>query len=486
MKRIIAVLVAALLAVSAAAALEGAIDRENMSLKAGPTEPGESLSLVWVEALVYPNVVRDERIVSLGVRTASPIKTVKALFDFSPTPVNLTSNDGLTWSTAYKIPDQAAPGVHVARYQISGQKGSIQRSVEFFVEKITAGNQASEVSRGEAFQSSGWPISINATCTAYSLDSNRILYPGQILTSISKMPWYKVVFEDGKEGWVSAASVKEPTDDYCQLGAEAAKAGKHAIAIKYFQNALAVDPQLVKGYAGLARSYAATGQDEAAAEAVKKALRLDERDIESRVLASELAETYLASGRQKAQAKRWQEASIQFRQAVELRPEKAEAWIELGNSLAALGLTQAARETWITGLKYEPFNDNLRAKLGGESLAVASRPERSRPADLAAKPRPQVAPLIANDSVQILKAGKTNKGTKIESALRSVVTMTKSLGTPIVEKGWQVKRQGEKFLVSFLCEQSGGALESFDWLVDVDTRQVLPHNDNARLLMGRW
>jgi hypothetical protein len=64
--------------------------------------------------------------------------------------------------------------------------------------------------------------------------------------------------------------------------------------------------------------------------------------------------------------------------------------------------------------------------------------------------------------------------------------MTKSLGTPIVEKGWQVRRRGEKFLVSFLCVQSGGALDSFDWLVDVDTRQVQPHNDNARLLMSRW
>ena len=95
MKRIIAGLVGTLLVISGAVALEGVIDRENMSLKAGPTEPGEALALVWVESLVYPSVVKEERVVSLGVRTAAPVKTVKAVFDFSPVPLNLTSNDGL-------------------------------------------------------------------------------------------------------------------------------------------------------------------------------------------------------------------------------------------------------------------------------------------------------------------------------------------------------------------------------------------------------
>jgi Flp pilus assembly protein TadD len=477
MKRIFASLVVILLVMSAAAALEGAVDRENLGLKAGPTEPGESLSLVWIESLVYPNVVKEDRVISLGVRTAAPVKAVKARFDFNQRPVALTSNDGLSWSAAYKLPNQVTPGVHVARYQISGQKGSIQRSVEFFVEEAGGGNRVADISRGETFQSSSWPVTINATCTAYLSNTNRVLHPGQVLTSIAKMPWYKVVFADGKEGWVSAVNVKEPTEDCYQFGLEAARIGKHDIAIKYFQNALAADPQLVKGYVGLAKSYAATGQTAAAAETVKKALRLDQRDIDSRVLASNLADNYLAAGRQKARAKRWQEARAQFQQAVELRPEEAAAWLELGNSLMALGLPQAAREIWLAGLKYEPLNDNLRARLGGKTVVLADQP---------AKPRAQVATLIANDSLQLLKGGKTDKGTKIESALRSVVTMTKSLGTPIVEKGWQVKRQGEKFLVSFLCEQSGGALESFDWLVDVDTRQVLPHNDNARLLMSRW
>ena len=33
------------------------IEPADISIKAGPTEPGEKLALVWVEAFVYPRVV---------------------------------------------------------------------------------------------------------------------------------------------------------------------------------------------------------------------------------------------------------------------------------------------------------------------------------------------------------------------------------------------------------------------------------------------
>ena len=88
--------------------------------------------------------------------------------------------------------------------------------------------------------------------------------------------------------------------------------------------------------------------------------------------------------------------------------------------------------------------------------------------------------------MSIIKKEKTNKGTKIDSAIKSVVALTKSLGTPIVEKGWHVRKRGDKVLISYMCQQKGGADESFDWLVDVDTRRVVAYNDNARLLMSRW
>lgn len=469
-----AVLVLILVAcVSPGWAVEGGIDREDLSIKAGPTEPGESLSLVWVEALVYPKIVREEKIISLGVRTASKVKEVKAAFDFSSKQVTLTSGDGLTWGSSYKIPEGISEGVHVARYQITGKRGSIQRTVEFFVKKAeVAGGAIPNTSRGEALQSSVWPLTVISSCKAYSGDTVRVLNPGQVLTSISRVYWYKLIFEDGKEGWVSSVDVKEPTDEYYHLGYEAYKTKNYAAAVKYYQAAVEVDPGFVKGHIWLAKSQTALGNLDVAVESVKKALRLDERDIDGRLVAGVLAQKCFTVAHGKFKAKLFHEAIAEYRKVLDLKPGSVPAWLEMGASLKEVGLASEARSAWKEGLKYDSENPTLRALLGSGNLSVAVAPS--------------VAPLVADDSLNILKSEKTGRGTRIEAAIKSVVSMTKSLGTPIVEKGWQIRRQGEKFLVSYLCEQSGGALESFDWLVDVDTRQAMPHNDNARLLMSRW
>lgn len=451
------------------------VDRSNLSLKAGPTEPGEQLSLVWVEVFVYPKVVTEDRIVSLGVRTASPVKSVRASFDFNSQPVVLRSSDGLNWSTAYKLGKGAADGVHVARYQIGGEQGAIQRTVEFFVGQTAGLADASEdLSTGAGISSTGWPLTVSATCSAYSGNSTRVLYAGQKLSGLSKLTWYKVVFEDGQEGWVPASQVSDPSEEYCQYGIKAYEVGNYSAAISYCLSAAEADPDSAAAYRWLAKSYLADNRLDAAAEAIQKALRLDDRDIDSRVVADELAKKYYALGHSKYLGKHYSAAVADFRQAVDLRSSLASAWFEMGESLRRLGLESAASDSWREAVKTEPNNPKLATVFKAEKAAVVT-----------AKPAP-VAKLVVNDSLNIVKGEKTDKGTAIASAIKSVVALTRSLGTPVIEKGWQVRKMGEKTLVSYLCTQGRGGLESFDWLVDVDTRQVLPHNDNARLLMSRW
>jgi len=98
----------------------------------------------------------------------------------------------------------------------------------------------------------------------------------------------------------------------------------------------------------------------------------------------------------------------------------------------------------------------------------------------------EMPPVLMDDSLVVLKAGKTKKGTRIDAALKSVIALTKSLGTPVVEKGWKTVKKGDKFLVRYFCEQGAGAVEAFDWLVDIDTKRISANNANARLLMNRW
>ena len=452
--------------------LPGLVKPDSLSLKAGPTEPGEKLSLVWVESFVYPRAVKDERAISLGVRTASKVREVRAAFDFNSEPIKLTSSDGLSWGGALKLPAGISDGVHVVRYRIAGRRGQIQRTIEFFVEKpgLTAGRRP-DSAPAEILPNAGWPLTIVASCAAYSGDTTRPLQPGQILVSHSKMMWYKVTFADGKEGWVPSSYVKEPTEDYYLQGYGAYKAKDYKAAVKFYLNAVAVNPNFVKGFFWSAKSYLALGELDLAAAAVAQAVRLDDRDVNNRVLADIVARRYYNSAHEKMRQGRFNEAAAGFRKALDLKPNSLTARLEMGQAFRQLGLEREAQEAWREALRYDPDNTEIRGLLGSEIITASANNAKSG---------------IADESLELLKTERTSKGTRIESALKSVVSLTKSLGTPIAEKGWQVKKQGAKFLVSYLCEQSGGALESFDWLVDVDTRQVQPRNENARVLMSRW
>jgi len=481
MIRRISVWVVLVLSLAAAAWGVEVVKPDSLSLKAGPTEPGEKLSLVWVESFVYPKQVGDDRIISLGVRTASKVSEVVATFDFSRKTQKLASADNMSWTTAYKIPESVGDGVHVVRYYISGRGGSIQRTVEFFIENpVRAAKPAPDVARGEAVQNSGWPLTVVSTCNAYTTNATRKLKSGQVLVSLARMQWYKVQFEDGQEGWVPGNYVKEPTEDYTQQGCEAYEAKNYPAAVRFFQNAVAVDPGYAKGYGWLAKSYLAQGDLDRASDAIQQATRLDNRDLDNRVVAEALANQFYADAGKSMSARRYHDAIAGYRKALDLKTDLVAAWREMGYCYRRLGIMSAAREAWRQGLKADPDNRELRALLGDE----LSAPERAavNPAIV----QRNVSTMVANDSLSIIKKERTNKGTQIESAIKSVVALTKSLGTPIAEKGWQIKRSGGKFLVSYLCEQSGGALESFDWLVDVDTRHVTARNENARVLMSRW
>jgi tetratricopeptide (TPR) repeat protein len=463
------------------------IPRDEISLKAGPTEPGEGLSLVWLECYVYPKVLKEERVIALGIRTTSKVKGVTAVLDSKTDKIPLTSSDGLSWNGVCKMPDNAAEGIHVVRYFVRGDKGSIRRTVDFFVEKSDAKETlAKGVAQGEALYPQSWSLTVTSTCSALVGASSRILYAGQKVIGVSKIPWYKVVFEDGEEGWISSVAVKEPVGEQHALGKEAYNTKKYADAIEYYTNILAIDSDDTKALIGLAKSYYQRGEPNAAYRFVMEAVHKDDRDMDAKLFASTLAKKFYEIASRDLAAGRFNEAVANYQKVIELKPSSTTSWIELGQCYSRLGLPFEARTAWREALKIEPENNEIRVLLDKFQYMAAAKKEGKLWEKIASK-SPSVLPsTVAEDTLQCVRTSRTQKGTKIESALRSVMALTKSLGTPVVEKGWQTYKQGDKFLVRYLCEQGSGMLEAFEWMVDIDTKKVSANNDNARLLVNRW
>ncbi len=467
------------------------IDRNEISLKAGPTEPGEKLSMVWVETLVFPKEVKGDRIISLGVRLTSRVEKVTASFDFGYDALALSSDDGMYWSGAYRVPDNVPAGLHVARYTVSASRGSIQRTVDFVVSAEKAGKASADAADDEQlYETQGWPLTVAATCTAMVDGGTRILYAGQKVIGLSKVPWYKIAFENGEVGWVQATKVEEPTDEYVKLGRQAYEGGRYSSAVNYFKDVAAIDPNNAKAYFWMAKSYQKTGDLNSSYQMISEAMRLNDRDMESKVFASELSKNFSDLANAKFKGGRYHEAIAAYQKVVDLKPNSSSSWVEMGQSYSKLGMGEEARSAW------------REAQRCGSNYAAAAVPEplvvmkKAKPIALAVKEEPKkiakapekekVPAMVADDSLLIVKGERTKKGTSIESALKSVVALTKSLGTPVAEKGWDIKDRGGKSLVSYICEQGSGVREAFEFLVDVDTRNVTAYNDNARLLMSRW
>jgi tetratricopeptide (TPR) repeat protein len=467
------------------------INREDLSLKAGPTDPGEELSMVWLEAYIFPKNVNDgDRVVSLGVRTTSRVESVGATFDFADNAISLSSDDGLNFTGAFMVPDDVSSGLHVARYMIQGERGMIKRTVEFFVDNRKSFAQKKKgVSFGEAVAAQSWPLTVTTTTAALAEGASRILYAGEKLIGTYKAPWYKVIFEDGTEGWVAASVVEEPVDKYYSLGYDAYRNKKYSLAIDYYKDTIAIDPTFIKGYLWLAKSYFNNKDIDLAYRTISKALKLDERNLDCRLFAAKLSQSFFESAHIKFRRGRYNEAIAQYQKVLELKPNSAVSLIEIGKCYENLNIPAEARVAWRRALGIDPKNQEIYALLNitpGSAVVsgIGSKDEAVSSAVEVAGDK--VPPALVDDTLEAVRESLTKKGTKISSALKSVISMTKSLGTPVIEKGWQIAKKGDKFLVSYMCEQGVGALEAFDWLVDVDTKRVSASNDNARLLMERW
>lgn len=309
---------------------------------------------------------------------------------------------------------------------------SIQRTLDFVVKESAQANVSLTV--------------LNPTSVVDGGENIRQLLPGVKVTALYKAPFYRVKLEDGKEGWVEASAVKDPTDELYLMGFRAFQNDEYTDAASYFRQALQFDPKHMQSHFYLAKIYLKQGEDNLAANELKETLAMDPQNSSALAMADTLAHKYLDAK--------------DYSQVFELEPE-----LLLGR------LNGTAAEKVVAQVRV-----NRRAE-----RRIASVP--AVPKEIA------VSRDIITNSIGLVKDSRTGKGSSIASAIGSVLSMTKSLGTRVVDDGWKVVAASDGPRVIYAVRQEKkGKLENedFEWKVDQDRHSAVPLNENARLLMNRW
>jgi len=400
------------------------MDQEGISLKAGPTDVTEELSLPWVEAVLYPRVVEKGQEVFVEVQLAAPVKSVKLDLEGGGESLALFSDDGKNWNRVLKVSPEVPAGIHLARVQITGKNDkSIQRTLDLIVkERLQAGTNI--------------PLTVlNAAPVFENGEVVRQLLPGIQVTALYKAPFYRVQLDDGREGWIEASRIKEPTEELFLLGCRAYQNKDYAAALQNFKQALRFDQRHAQSHFYLAKIYWTQKKLNLAADEIKQAITYDPENEQFSAFADTLAGKLMAAQN--------------YAKVLELKPE--------------LLLSQLKNK-----------------------VVVAQKEVKTTKVAAAA---PAVSREILGDSIALVKNTKTAKGTVIAKALNSVLNLTKSLGTKIFEDGWHVAAASDGMRVIYACRQEkGGKLEdeNFEWKIDMDRGSAAPLNENARLLMNRW
>jgi TolB-like protein/DNA-binding winged helix-turn-helix (wHTH) protein len=144
------------------------------------------------------------------------------------------------------------------------------------------------------------------------------------------------------------------------------------VAIGYFKQAIEKDPAYAQAYAGLADAYTALGSPDwgvnppnetlpVAKAAATKALELDPTLGEAHLSLAQISELYDWN---------WPEAEKEYRTAIQLSPNYADAHLQYGRFLQAMGRNDEAMTQMKYAIELDPFNIKTRVTLASVTYAA--------------------------------------------------------------------------------------------------------------------
>lgn len=464
---------------------------QNVAVKGGPTNHTDEFSVAWIEVALYPKQINAGQEIFIELNLTSQIKKVDAIFDFDDNPVVLfPEKKSYSWNRVYKIPFQTTAGIHVVKFILENDQGAkITRTLEFLVNE------------GEGYFADLQVEVLNDVPVVNDGKLIEKLAAGQKVQALYKAPFYRVKLADGSEGWVEASYVEEPLAEMYLLGYKSFLNKEYRRAAAYYRQVIDLDPSHIKARYWLAKSYLKLNDYDLAVLHLQKVLEVDPQNSEADALSSKLVAVSIDSAKKKLKKHDFKSAAKEYERVLILKPESLSTLITLGRIYKKLGLKEKAEDMWRNALAVDPENETVHSLLKtkyskSETLAkmqkeVQKKMEEKKRAEAKKKEAlsAKLPEKITKDFVVTVKQAKTFKGSSIDKALGSVLVLTKSLGTKISGSKWETSREEDYTKVAFVCRQihdGKNEVERFEWKVDIDEKEVVPLNANAKLLMSRW
>ena len=174
--------------------------------------------------------------------------------------------------------------------------------------------------------------------------------------------------EDAEQSFSVALEIeKQNAAAHYGLGQVALSRRRYTDAVTHFETALAQAPDANRIHYALAMAYRGLQNPEKAkfhlARQGPVGVRVADPLLDRLVELAQSVRVYLVRGKQALEAKRYQEAAVEFRKAIAANPESVPAHVNLGAALTQLGDLKGAAEEFEKTLLIDPNNTNAHFNL---------------------------------------------------------------------------------------------------------------------------
>ncbi|CAG9091583.1 unnamed protein product [Plutella xylostella] len=197
---------------------------------------------------------------------------------------------------------------------------------------------------------------------------------------------------------------------YNNVGHALEAEGKYAEALEYFNTAVSVQPDDVGAHINVGRTYNHLGQYQEAEEAYNRAKALLPRakpgeSYQARIAPNHLNVFLNLANLISKNATRLEEADMLYRQAISMRADYTQAYINRGDILIKLNRTKEAQEVYERALLYDSGNPDIYYNLGVVLLEQGKASQALAYLDKALELEPEHEQALLNSAILLQEIG---------------------------------------------------------------------------------